>query len=298
VAEATPLNELLSRALVGITRAYEAVDPGALSLPLLMLGPRALDGDPKTAHLRACTSKRAMVTILKRLKSAGYNANEHARGMAALRVAEKKYASLRAPLVALVDRFELELPHYWVTYGTADNSVAGGHWRPGDAGPPRIPPSGLEWFPVLRTEKGASALPTTALVSQAFCNFAIDYECKYVSLGTAVLGLLPIDPKNGNPMAALPRFVDLSGDGRAGLERHGLVKVGPKPKQIAKLTWLGKQLREAYAPGVVAVEQRWREVYGDARVTKLRTVLEKVAPPGPPHPHLRWIGELREDSIP
>ena len=293
---ATPLNELLSRCLVAVTRAYEDADPEAPSLPLLMLGPPALDGDPTTAHLRARTSKRAMVTILKRLRRAGFDDAARDRGLAALAVAEKKLASLRAPLVALVDKFELELPHYWITYGTADSSVTGGRWKAGDDGPPRIPPSGTEWFPVLRAGKGAAALPLTALLSQALCNFAVDYELRSPSLGATIQGLLPIDPERGTPMREVPRFAHLSGDGRSGLERHGFVKVGPKPKQVAKLTPIGAHFRDVYGPYTAAVEDRWRDVYGDAVVTKVRVALEKAAPPGPAHPHLNWNPHLREDS--
>jgi hypothetical protein len=293
---ATPLNELLSRSLLAVTRAYEQIEPDAPSLPLLMLGPPALDGDPKTAHLRARTSKRAMVTILKRLRRIPFDEETRARAFAALAKAERKFAALRAPLVALVDRFELELPHYWVTYGTADSSVTGGRWKPGDPGPPRIPPSGLEWFPVLRAGKGAADLPTTALLSQALCNFAIDYEAMGGALGWTIQGVLPIDPDKGTPMAEVHPFAHLSGDGRSGLERHGVVKVGPKPRQIATLTPVGQRARASYAPQVMAVEDRWREAYGDSRVTKLRAALENHAPPGPRHPHLNWIPDLVEDS--
>jgi hypothetical protein len=55
-------------------------------------------------------------------------------------------------------------------------------------------------------------------------------------------------------------------------------------------------MRDAYKPLTAAVEDRWRETYGDARVSKLRAVQEKDEPPGQTNPHLRRIGELREDS--
>lgn len=282
---ATPLNELLSRTLVGITRAYEAVEPTAASLAMLLL-----------AENEAPISKRALITVRKRYERAGSSPADRARGYAALEQAEKKFRSLRAPLVALVDRFELELPHYWITYGTADPTVTGGRYRPGSAGPPRIPPHGADWAPVLRVGKTAKDLPVTALLSQALCNFAIDYSSVAGALGWTVLGLLPIDPKKGTPMAEVGRCADLSGTGKSGLERHGVVKIGPKPQQIAKLTWIGKRLREAYEPATAAVEHRWREVYGDARVTKLRSALERLAPPGPKHPHLAWNPVVYEDS--
>ncbi|MEY2472649.1 MAG: hypothetical protein QOK28_1978 [Actinomycetota bacterium] len=282
---ATPLNELLSRALVGITRAYERADPDAPSLPLLML-----EGS-QTA------SKRAMVAINKQLPGA-LGGGSRSRGAAALAKAEKKFASLRAPLGALVDKFELELPHYWVTYGAADPTVTGGRYRPGDDGPPRLPPHGADWKPVLRTAKGAKDLPVTALVAQALCNFALDYEVAGPPLGWTIHGALAIDPKTGTPMAEVPRFANLTGDGRSGLERHGVVKVGPKPRQIAKLTEVGKRVRELYPAHAFSVEQRWRDVYGESAVARVRAALEKVAPPGPPHPYLVWNPVLREDSIP
>jgi hypothetical protein len=99
-------------------------------------------------------------------------------------------------------------------------------------------------------------------------------------------------------MADVGRFADLSGDGRAGLERHGIVKVGPKPKQIATLTDIGQRARAAYVPATAAVEDRWRDVYGAARVAKVRAALEKIAPSGPAHPYLRWNPIFREASIP
>jgi hypothetical protein len=261
-----------------------------------MLGPPALDGDAKTAHLRARTSKRAMVTILKRLQRFPVGADDRELGYATLAKAEKKFASLRAPLVALVDKFELELPHYWITYGTADPSVTGGRFRAGSEGPPRIPPHGADWEPVLREDKGAADLSLTALLSQALCNFAVDYEMRSPSLGWTIQALLPIDATKGTPMAEVPRFAHLSGDGKSGSERHGLVKVGPKPQQIATLTPLGQRIREVYEPFTAAVEDRWRDVYGAAPVKKLRSALEKAAPSGPAHPHLNWIPHLREDS--
>lgn len=277
----TPLNELLSRTLIGVTRAYEAVDPKAPSLAMLLL-----EGSMPTL------SKRARITIEKRMP----RLTNREDGRVALATAEKKFSPLRAPLVALVDRFELELPHYWVSYGTADPTVTGGRFRPGDEGPPRIPAHGADWEPVLRTGKGAKDLPITALLSQALCNFAIDYESLAGPMGWTILGLRPLNRKGGVPMADAPRFAHLSGDGRSGSERHGLVTVGPKPQQVARLTDLGRRLCEIYEPATVAVEGRWREVYGDARVTKLRSVLERLAPAGPPHPHLNWNPVVYEDS--
>ncbi len=280
---ATPLNELLSRTLVAITRAYEAADPGAPSLALLQLG----FGEPRV-------SKRAMVPIARQAAKVDPKARD--RGAAARAVAEKKFASLRAPLTAVVDKFELELPHYWVTYGGADPTVTGGRYRPGDDGPPRVPPHGADWKPVLREGKTTRDLSITALVSQALCNFATDYECEGPPLGWTIHGALAIDPENGTPLAEVPRFACLSGTGRSGLERHGVVKVGPKPRQVAKLTPIGQRVRELYGSHVATVEQRWRDVYGEAAVTKLRAELEKLAPAGPAHPFLVWNPVLREDS--
>jgi hypothetical protein len=189
----------------------------------------------------------------------------------------------------------LELPHYWVTYGTADPSVTGGRYRAGTEGPPRVPPHGADWEPVLRAGTGAKDLPITALLSQALCNFAVDYEAAGPPLGWTIQGVLQIDPKKGTPMRDVPT-ARLSGDGKSGLERHGIVKVGPKPQQIAKLTPLGQRVREIYEPHVLLVEDRWRDVYGDSKVSRVRATLEKVAPPGPLHPSLSWNPELQEDS--
>ena len=57
---------------------------------------------------------------------------------------------LRDALAALVGRLDLELPHYPITYGSADPRATGGNARPAKAGPPRIPAHGTDWAPVLR----------------------------------------------------------------------------------------------------------------------------------------------------
>ena len=111
---------------------------------------------------------------------------------------------MRTALVALVDQFGLELPHYWISYGGSDPRVTGGKFRPAKAGPPRIPAHGQDWAPVLREEGVSSAdLPLTALLSQALTGFAIDYEERAGPLSDAVHALPPLD-SNGTPFDDAP----------------------------------------------------------------------------------------------
>ncbi len=294
-----PLNVLLSRPLLSLTREYERHDETPLPLPMLLLALRIVDHDgvdPREAPALARASRRAMHIFLKtpwfeqragrvRLSAtgraarvAGFEALAAAEPAWTARVGKARVAALRAALVGLVDQFELELPHYWITYAGVDPRVTGGNFRPAKPGPPRIPARGQDWAPVLR-EPGSSStdLSLTALLSQALVGFAVEYEAHLGALSDAVLTLAPLDPE-GTPLEEAPWLAGLTGSGKSRLERHGIVKVTEEGKrgQVARLTRIGTYLRDEYAPATARAEALWRDLYGETGVTHLRSALEAV----------------------
>ena len=317
VAGALPLNVLLARALLSLTRAYEAHDD-VPPLPMLLLGLRIVDPvdgvDPKEAPALARASKRAMKVLLKgdgyeergkRLHLTPAGRDARVRGMAALeaaeagwtkRVGKARATALRNALAVLVDRFDLELPHYWITYAGVDPRVTGGNFRPAKPGPPRIPARGQDWTPVLRATDGPTTtadLGLVALLSQALVGFAIEYEAHAGALTDAILTLPPFAGDGGVPFAESPAFSALTGDGRSRLERHGMViVVDGDDDRVAKLTDIGRWLVAAYEPTTAKVEAQWCDELGADLVTRLRTALEAVAPELEPdladHPFLVW----------
>jgi hypothetical protein len=110
-------------------------------------------------------------------------------------------------LESLVSQLDLELPHFPAGYGAADGSVTGGLWRwgrqaalrrggrPGlefdaaeehraadaweaaSGGALYVAAARQDWKPVLRDEGDTvTALPLSALLSEALMAFTIDYE--------------------------------------------------------------------------------------------------------------------------
>jgi len=187
---------------------------------------------------------------------------------------------LRAALEDVVGHFDLELPHYPISYGSADRSVTGGRHKPAQPGPPRIPAHGQDWVPVVRAGGDTVAgLATTALLSQALVAFAIDYEAAGFGSMAAGAGLASgFGAASSAPLRALPRRLGVNGSGKSGLERHGLVIVDPGPStdRAARLTPLGERVRDSYTQLVTEVENAWRDRYGAASVLALRSALEDV----------------------
>lgn len=315
VARDLPLNVLLARPLLSLTREYERMGENLPSLPMLLVAFRIVDEagvDLRDAPMLARASRRAMHVLLKtpgferrgqrvHLTAAGRNAR--AEGLAALaaaeaawtaRVGKVRVAALRKALVALVDQFDLELPHYWISYAGVDPRVTGGSSRPARPGPPRIPARGQDWNAVARSGgSSAASLPLTALLSQALVGFAIEYEPQAGSLSDAVHALAPLKA-SGMPLDEAPARAELTGTGKARLQRHGIVKVDHRGKRgpIARLTRIGKYLRDAYAPTTARVEAMWRDAYGEPAVSRLRSALEAVVPKLEDgladHPFLLW----------
>jgi hypothetical protein len=272
-----PLNVLLAHALLDLTRAAERADPNLNVVfwanVLRVVG----DGGaaPKTMHLDARVSRRAMKTLIthgvaKEALQVGRDAvaltdvgrllrDEWDSAVAAAEADWPHTESLRAPLSALVGALDLELPHYPVPYGGSDVSFTGG--------------PGVDWKPLPRdvTADTTSGLPLLAMLSQAFTAFGIDYEWR--QRGALHLGvhLAAVDwPRS---LADAPVPLEINGSGKSGLERHGLVVA---TDGVVELTRIGEIVRSSYAPLCGEVESSWRERYGDSNVGALRGALESV----------------------
>ena len=196
--------------------------------------------------------------------------------------------TLRDALEELVRRLDFELPHYPMTYGGSDNSALGGSARRAQPGPPRIPPHGTDWVPVVRTGPGsARGLRLHALLSQALMAFTIDHEERAYGFPMGVAAQLArAMPTPSVPFDTLRAILSVRGDGRSGLERHGFVRVSENGR-TATLTDRGVWVRDAYEPGIVEVTQAWRDRYGadvvDALTANLATVDEQLAHDLPDH---------------
>ena len=188
-------------------------------------------------------------------------------------------AALRDALTSLVRQIDVELPHYPSGYGQGDTSIHGGAFVPGQEGPPRIPAHGEEWPVVLREDRTAvDTLPVSALLSQALCAFAIDYDATAESvlagLHTAITFLRFVDA-DGIPLAEAKALGQVNGSGRAGFERHRLVNVEAK---VAYLTEHGARVRDRYPARVAEIETDWAARYGDETVRSVRGALEGFDP--------------------
>lgn len=320
--------ELLSDALLTLTRMYEDAGAGDDPPPSLAMWSGLLrglrPGGITVTELagEARVSKRAILAWLSAAARWGYLVTERpgrARTGDRIDVTDKWRAArdewpsvekaaakswakkvgaqpakeLRAALEELVACFSLELPHYPVSYGPADWTLTGGRHRPGDAGPPRIPPHGADWSAVVRGEGDTvSSLALPSLVSQALVNFQIDGESAgcYPQL---VIDILRRIPTKGMPRADAPPLAHVDEAGKSGFIRHGVLTLdGPAGAKRVRLTALAERALAAYEPGAAKVEASWREEYGAERVHRLRAALEAVAPsldPPSDPPHHLWV---------
>jgi DNA-binding HxlR family transcriptional regulator len=224
-----------------------------------------------------------------RLTTSGDSAREVWESMVAdveiawsARAGSDKVAKLRSRLAAVVDRLDLEFPHYPISYGPADRSVTGGSLEEGQDGPPRIPSHGADWRPVVRGDiVTVSRLPITALLSQALVAFTID--CDGAGFGSLAV-MEGIAAAFGKDVAVrlddLPTSLGVAGSGRSGLERHGFVVVQPDSahprERVVMLTEKGQRARDARGVVVRGVESDWRVRYGRQRIAGLRAALADV----------------------
>lgn len=325
---ARPLAELLSDALLTLTRIYEDAGAGEDPPPSLTMWSgllRALRPEGITvSDLTRATrlSKRAVLGWLGAAATWGYLVPERpgrARAGDRIEITDKWRAAaeewpgvakaagkawvkqvgaapakeLRGALEALVSGFALELPHYPVPYGPVDWTMTGGDYRKANPGPPRLPSHGADWSPVVRGEGDtASVLALPALVSQALVNFQIDGESAgcYPQL---VIDVLRRIPKGGVPLAASPPIAHVDEDGKSGYVRHGILKLtGKRGAQRVGLTPLAERVLARYEPAAAEIESQWREEYGDETVARVRAALEGLAPsldPPSDPPHHIWV---------
>lgn len=321
---ALPLSALLGRALVDLTRSFEAAAPPAAPVPSLVLWSSLLrvataDPVPQRELVAASRlSRRAMASIVTgatRLGLVAVEPNPAGRG-SLVRLAPtgetvaaawqplvamgeaawtagrdaRAVGELRKSLRAIVGQLDLEHPHYPTGYGPADPSMVGAGAVPAKVGPPRVPAHGKDWSPVVRatTAKATKApattasdvddLPLFALLSQVLVAFAIDYEEHQPGPLATAANVLRWIPDGDVPLAELPRLAGVTGAGTSGLERHGVVSVTtgrPPAGPSARLTDVGRRLRDAYEPSTRAVEAAWVERHG-AAVGELRAALESI----------------------
>lgn len=186
--------------------------------------------------------------------------------------------ALRASLEALVAQLDLELPHYPMTYGTADTRATGGAAVAVQLGPPRVPAHGTDWVPVIRTDPGSVCdLPLHALLSQTLMAFTIDYE-EQARFAMAVAGMLGrAMPSGSTRLSALPSVLGVNGSGKSALERHGLVRVtGSGHDRVATLTAVGERIHHAHERVVGTMTEHWRVHHGADLVAALFASLRHV----------------------
>ena len=286
----TPLNVLLSHALLDLTRACERAGAEEVVLwanLLRMIGDDGVDRDALPLIVRL--SKRAVKTTVDAVARHGWarvdggvvRLTEEARRArdewgAAMARAESTWpaaTSLRAPLEAFVARLPLEHSHYPCGYGAADWRITGG--------------SGVDWTAVHRDPEAdtVSSLSALALLSQALVGFAVEYESR---VPFAIVVGVHLDAAFADGPVLLddaPPVLMITGNGRSSLERHGAVEVD-RSKQVI-LTSVGRRLRDAYRPTVEAVESSLEAT------TPLRAALEGLDVHGVGHAHhpdVRFVG--------
>jgi len=189
--------------------------------------------------------------------------------------------TLRAALAELTGHLALELPHFPISYGTADPSVTGGSRRNGRPDEAGLPAHGQDWRPVPRRSGGAtSPLGLVPLLSQLLLAFAIDYSEAGGGALVIAEGLARAFARSDAAgLRELPAALRVTGNGKSGLERHGVVSVHPDPDhpdaKVAVLTGVGRYLRDAYLPLVSQVEADWRSRFGPV-LTTARDRLEPI----------------------
>jgi hypothetical protein len=221
------LDVLLSHALLDLTRASE--DAGAEEVVLWSNLLRLVDeegADRKALPANLRLSKRVVKTTVDGLERHGWatvddgivrltevarrSCDEWATAIAAAESRWQGAAALRAPLEAVVSQLPVEHPHYPCGYGTADWRVTGG--------------PGVDWKPVARDRAAdtVTSLSLLALLSQALVGFAVEYESR---VPFALLVGVHFDARFTDgpvPLAEMPPFLGVAGNGKSSLERMAL----------------------------------------------------------------------------
>lgn len=312
-----PLSGLLARALGDLTLEFSASGAGSEGIPSAPMWFGVLRAFPAEGAVvqrdlpsLTCLSKRAVRQMVGAATRSGWIEVVTGGGVHATlrfsplgRVAARTWAELghtteqrwchrvgadlgllQHSLATLVAQLDLELPHYPISYGSADVSVTGGRSRSTQLGPPRIPAHGDDWAPVIR-DKGASPseLGLTALLSQLLVAFSIDYA--EAGGGAVVLAEALARGFGIDDVAALenlPAVLGVNGNGKSRLERHGVVSVHSDPKdertQIARLSKFGRQARDLYSVLVRDIESDWSARFSRPSVATVRQLLQEILP--------------------
>jgi hypothetical protein len=266
VTEPLPLNALLSRVLVALTREFEAAGAGTPPVPSLAVwsdvirpvGAAGGDGIaiadlPAAARLSkravraavANTEKRGWLETVAgskrvRLATAGEAAAERLQGLSRdidvawrARFGDDRIDALTTATAAVVRQLYLEWPHYPAGYGPADDSVTGGVYTAGggliDS---KVPTHANDWAPVVREDIDGSSvagLPLAALLSQALMSFASDFEELWIGSLHHAATVLRVLPDEGRPINEIPLLRGLPGNGKSVLERHLYIEIVRDP---------------------------------------------------------------------
>ena len=153
--------------------------------------------------------------------------------------------------------------------------------------PPYLPVVGVypsdhrSWLTAGQQASGTPDTSLPALLSRVLLAFAIDAERESpltMVVGAGALRVLSTDPV---PVAGLPPRAGLSREAMSRalglLDRHGYAVVEPDPaasrRKVARLTARGQRAQDDHHRTVGAVEQRWRDRFGEALVDGLAGAL-------------------------
>jgi hypothetical protein len=298
------LNTMLSHAVLEVTREAEWLVPDVNVVQWCDFWRVAEGARRLTVHLDARLSRRAMRTYLAHALKAksvslngevieltGFGRVAHDEWGAAIGEAcsacEQRWGpALRRALTSIVDRLELDLPHYIHPYGPVDPTVRGA------ATPGRE--HGADWKPVPRAPGPSAGLSILALLSQALTAFAINYEAAHGWPLAWTANLMAFD--HPIPTVDVPRLIGIDARRAAG-ERLGVVEIVGR---LAHPTPKVEALRAPHAALVAQVEAGWRSRFGeapvDALLDALRAVDQKLAPGHADHPMVSYTGGFREIS--
>lgn len=308
-----PVPTLLSRALGRLTAEAEASAGGDMpALPVWSNVLRCLaDGDLPEPDLAAAArvSKRLAAAAITTVAKAGWisavpaggkarllslteaGASAATRWPASLAALDRAWAGtpLRRTLEEVVRRVPYELPHFPASYGTADPSAIGGPYMQGVKRADGVLAHGNDWKPVARGDGDTvSALPITALLSQALMAFTIDYEDRFPWPLASTANVLVHIGTTPTPLKQLPAKHGITGKGKSLLERHLIVTVS---KEGVVLTERGEQVLKHHPARLEATESLWRDRYGDDPIDALREALTELGSDARDHPaHLIWAG--------
>jgi hypothetical protein len=294
-----PLSVPLSHVLAGMTAELEAEKGNAPSLVLWSTVVRCVGDGIDDAALpdAARISSRFATTAVKAAVRGGWitaesikaakkaqrlrrtDAGEEGAAIWSERLAllDARWAStpLRKTLEQLVGALPLELPHFPVSYGTADPSAIGGPYGQTVKRTEGVPAHGNDWKPVVRgAGDTVSDLPLTALLSQVLMAFTVDYEDRFPWPLANTMNVLSHLSEKPRPLDELPEGHGIAGNGKSLTERHLVASVTKDGKRnLVALTERGALVMTHHPKRLEAVENDWTQRFGAKLMTELRGAL-------------------------